>query len=136
LKNNNLKKLPRKLILYQISIHLSLGLGHIRCRRSLQPSKDNMKFLKIFLFLWVIFALRIRNNVAKITLWLMCCIFIYPLQHCPPSETQLLDAINNWYDHVCVESGNFLVWSNMTSPSPRFENFFPSAPGVFEPVPF
>ncbi len=49
----------------KIAIYLSLGLhkGRPRYRRSLQPSKENIQYLKtwkfwtFFLFLWVIFAL-------------------------------------------------------------------------------
>jgi hypothetical protein len=60
----------------KISINLSLGLHKGRpsyCRRSLQPSKENIQHFKawkfsFFLFLWVIFALliRIRNLNADL----------------------------------------------------------------------
>ncbi len=50
--------------LSKIAIYLSLGLhkGSPSCRRSLQPSKENIQHFKtkiynFFLFLWVIFAL-------------------------------------------------------------------------------
>jgi hypothetical protein len=51
----NLKKFKAE----KTTIYLSLGLykGRPSYRRSLQSSKENMKFLNFFLFLWVIFAL-------------------------------------------------------------------------------